>query len=204
MSRLKIEQPGPGYSHFPVERTTEWFEQLLSEVLVTTYSRGTPVREWKRKKGVRAEVLDARCYSYAALCGLVAMGLRLDAEAERIGASRPKDSVEPAAPIASLPDGAGAESAAEPMAGFWTNVILKVAPNCQKVSVLSIAKQSRKNFLEWRTVRFLFAYIYTVQMNARLNHRHTSALVLRLGVDGWDGWVMRLRESRSQSEAGGR
>ncbi|MGC8761512.1 MAG: terminase gpA endonuclease subunit [Bryobacteraceae bacterium] len=89
-SRLKIEQPGPGYSHFPLERTAEWFEQLLSETLVTTYSRGTPVREWKRKKGLRAEVLDARCYSYAALCGLVAMGLRLDVEAERIEALRPE------------------------------------------------------------------------------------------------------------------
>jgi phage terminase large subunit GpA-like protein len=91
-SRLKIEQPGPGYSHFPLERTQEWFEQLLSETLVTTYSRGTPVREWKRKKGLRAEVLDARCYAYAALCGLVAMGLRLDAEAERIAALRPEAS----------------------------------------------------------------------------------------------------------------
>ena len=169
---------------------------------MTTYSRGMPVREWKRKKGVRAEVLDARCYSYAALCGLVAMGLRLDAEAERIGALRPKDSLEPAATPSPSSGRSGPESAAEPVVGFWTNVVLKVAPNCQKVSVLSIAKQSRKTFLEWRTVRFLFAYIYTVQMNARLNHRHTSALVLRLGVDGWDGWVMRLRESRSQFEAG--
>ena len=91
LSRLKIERPGPGHSHFPMERTAEWFEQLLSEVLVTTYSRGTPVREWKRKKGLRAEVLDARCYSYAALCGLVAMGLRLDAEVEGIEALRPEE-----------------------------------------------------------------------------------------------------------------
>jgi len=88
-SRLKIEQPGPGYSHLPLERTQEWFEQLLSETLVTTFSRGMPVREWKRKKGRRAEALDARCYAYAALCGLVSMGLRLDAEADRIQALRP-------------------------------------------------------------------------------------------------------------------
>jgi phage terminase large subunit GpA-like protein len=93
LSRLKIEQPGPGYSHFPMERTAEWFEQLLSETLVTTYSRGTPVREWKRKKGLRAEVLDARCYAYAALCGLVSMGLRVDMEAERIEALRPEPQV---------------------------------------------------------------------------------------------------------------
>jgi len=87
--RLKIDQPGPGYAHFPAERTAEWFEQLLSETLVTSYSRGVPVREWRRKKGVRAEVLDARVYAYAALCGLISMGLRLDAEADRIEALRP-------------------------------------------------------------------------------------------------------------------
>jgi phage terminase large subunit GpA-like protein len=92
--RLKIEQPGPGYSHFPKERDQEWFEQLLSETLVTTYSRGTPVREWRRKKGARAEVLDARVYAYAALCGLVSMGFRLDAEAERIEALRPMSGAE--------------------------------------------------------------------------------------------------------------
>jgi phage terminase large subunit GpA-like protein len=87
-SRLKIEQPGPGHAHFPLERNEEWFEQLLSEVLVTSYARGVPVREWRRKKGVRGEVLDARIYAYAALCGLVSMGLRLDAEADRIAALR--------------------------------------------------------------------------------------------------------------------
>ena len=29
---------------------------------MTTYSRGTPVREWRRKKGVRGVVLDCRVY----------------------------------------------------------------------------------------------------------------------------------------------
>ncbi|QOY88206.1 phage terminase large subunit family protein [Paludibaculum fermentans] len=87
--RLKIEQPSTGYCHFPAERTREWFEQLLSETLVTSYSRGVPVREWRPKKGVRTEVLDARVYSYAALCGLVSMGLRVDMEAERVAALRP-------------------------------------------------------------------------------------------------------------------
>ena len=57
--------------------------------MITTYSRGVPVREWRRKKGVRSEVLDARVYAYAALCGLVSMGLRLDTEAERMAALRP-------------------------------------------------------------------------------------------------------------------
>lgn len=84
--RLKISEAGPGYCHFPVERTGDWFDQLLSEVLVTTYRRGKPNREWRRKPGARAEVLDCRCYSYAALQALVSMGMRLDAEADRIAA----------------------------------------------------------------------------------------------------------------------
>ncbi|MBS1853908.1 MAG: phage terminase large subunit family protein [Acidobacteria bacterium] len=87
--RLKIEQPSPGYSHFPAERPVGWFEQLLSETLVTTYSKGVPVREWRPKKGVRTEALDARVYAYAAICGLVSMGLRVDAEADRVAALRP-------------------------------------------------------------------------------------------------------------------
>ncbi|MCL4853169.1 MAG: phage terminase large subunit family protein, partial [Bryobacteraceae bacterium] len=69
-------------------RPVGWFEQLLSETLVTTYSKGVPVREWRPKKGVRTEALDARVYAYAALCGLVSMGLRVDAEAERVAAFR--------------------------------------------------------------------------------------------------------------------
>jgi phage terminase large subunit GpA-like protein len=70
-------------------------------MLVTTYSRGTPVCEWRnraasvservpaqrqarRKGGVRGEALDCRVYAFAALQALAAMGLSLDRECERI------------------------------------------------------------------------------------------------------------------------
>lgn len=53
---------------------------------MTTYSKGQPVREWRPKKGVRHEALDARVYAYAALRALVSMGLVLDAEADRTAA----------------------------------------------------------------------------------------------------------------------
>ena len=87
MGRLRNAQAGtPDYSHFPVEREQTYFEQLLGEVLVTTYSKGQPVREWRPKKGVRHEALDARVYAYAALRALVSMGLVLDAEADRVPA----------------------------------------------------------------------------------------------------------------------
>ena len=42
--------------------------------------------EWRPKKGVRHEALDARTYAYCALRALVSMGLVLDAEADRIAA----------------------------------------------------------------------------------------------------------------------
>ena len=99
LGRLRNNQPGtPGYSHFPLEREQPYFEQLLGEVLVTTYSKGQPVREWRPKKAVRHEALDARVYAYDALRALVSMGLRLDAEAERIAALRPTPSGERKSP----------------------------------------------------------------------------------------------------------
>lgn len=50
---------------------------------MTTYSRGVLVREWRRKKGVRGEVLDCRVYAFAALQALIAMGLSLERQCER-------------------------------------------------------------------------------------------------------------------------
>jgi phage terminase large subunit GpA-like protein len=89
MGRLRNSQTGtPGYSHFPADRQQPYFEQLLGEALVTTYSKGQPIREWRPKKGVRHEALDARVYAYAALRALVSMGLVLDAEIDRMAVCR--------------------------------------------------------------------------------------------------------------------
>ncbi len=87
LGRLKNPTPGtPGFSHFPADREQGYFDQLLGEVLVTTYKRGQPKREWRPKPGVRQEALDARVYAYAALRALISMGLSLDNEADRIAA----------------------------------------------------------------------------------------------------------------------
>jgi len=99
--RLKIAEASPGFCHFRTERTPAYFEQPLSETLVTTYSRGTPVREWRntaasvservpaqrqarRKGGVRGEALDCRVYVFAALQALIAMRLSLRRGCERV------------------------------------------------------------------------------------------------------------------------
>ena len=54
-------------------------------MLVTTYSKGQPVREWRPKKGTRHEALDARVYAYAALRALVSMGLVRAVDAGALG-----------------------------------------------------------------------------------------------------------------------
>jgi phage terminase large subunit GpA-like protein len=65
-SRIKFNQPGPGYIHFGLELTPEFFEQLTSERQVTRYVKGFPIKDWKKKDNQRNEALDCAVYSYAA------------------------------------------------------------------------------------------------------------------------------------------
>lgn len=85
-ARLKRSEPGPGYCHFPSGRDAEWFRQLTAESLATRYVKGRPVREWRKAPGDRNEALDCRVYAAAALQGLIALGARLNAEAESLEA----------------------------------------------------------------------------------------------------------------------
>jgi phage terminase large subunit GpA-like protein len=66
--RLKIEDPGPGYCHFPMYEH-EYFEQLASEKIVFTYHKGFPARKFISTRA-RNEALDCRVYAYAAFVGL--------------------------------------------------------------------------------------------------------------------------------------
>jgi phage terminase large subunit GpA-like protein len=79
--------PTPGYCHFP-ERAPydeEHFRQLTAEKVVIRKSRrGHLVREWVRRPGRRAEVLDTRVYATAALEGLLAAGVRLEQLAKNL------------------------------------------------------------------------------------------------------------------------
>jgi len=65
-ARLAIEEPGPGYCHFPRERDEEYFAQLTAEKLVIKFSRGFPRKEWVKSRQ-RNEALDCRVYALAAL-----------------------------------------------------------------------------------------------------------------------------------------
>lgn len=76
-ARLRIDEPGPGYCHFPMERTSDYFEQLTCEVRRTKYVKGRPVKYWWKKDGHRNEGLDLRVYALAGLHGLYSQGKSL-------------------------------------------------------------------------------------------------------------------------------
>jgi phage terminase large subunit GpA-like protein len=67
-ARLKHNEAGEGYLHFPTETTDEFFNQLTAEKQVLKHTRGGfPVREWVKKPNARNEALDTLVYAYAGL-----------------------------------------------------------------------------------------------------------------------------------------
>lgn len=66
--RLKVEEPGPGYCHFPrrQEYDSEYFQQLTAEKAVTKYRHGRPHVVWEKLRP-RNEALDCRVYALAAV-----------------------------------------------------------------------------------------------------------------------------------------
>jgi phage terminase large subunit GpA-like protein len=79
-SRMRIAEPGPGYMHFPLSRSDEYFRQLTAEKLVTRYHKGFARREWVKIRP-RNEALDVRVYAMAAL-GI--LNLNINAMADRV------------------------------------------------------------------------------------------------------------------------
>jgi phage terminase large subunit GpA-like protein len=78
--------PGPGYMHFNVDRDVGYFAQLTAEVIVVRELGGQKYRVWELPGGRANEASDCRVYAYAALHGLMHRGLKLNREAERVGA----------------------------------------------------------------------------------------------------------------------
>ena len=68
MSRLKLENPGPGFIHLPLAEwcDQEFVDQLTSERLVTHFTKGVPVQTWQKTR-VRNEALDLVVYNMAAI-----------------------------------------------------------------------------------------------------------------------------------------
>jgi phage terminase large subunit GpA-like protein len=80
--RLRKEEAGPGYCHFPLAYEREWFEQLTAEKIVTKFRFGHPYRVWEKVRA-RNEALDCRVLAYAALLTLAANTSKM---LEKIGA----------------------------------------------------------------------------------------------------------------------
>ena len=74
MDRLKLEEPGPGFCHFPREDgrgyDEKYFKGLTSEKKVMRYKMGRPYFAWELKdrgEHRRNEALDCRNYATAAI-----------------------------------------------------------------------------------------------------------------------------------------
>jgi phage terminase large subunit GpA-like protein len=112
-SRLKIQQPGPGYIHFPNEPAfdDEYFAQLTAEKLVTKMRGTRPIAQWVQTRP-RNEALDCFLLALAALrlaeIDLSTRGLRRPGTA----APRPETKIPPPArraPAPPSPTGFGSE-----------------------------------------------------------------------------------------------
>jgi phage terminase large subunit GpA-like protein len=76
---------------FSDQLEARFYEEIASERLVVKYLRGTPVRQWERIPGRRAECLDAACYAWA-VRSLVTVDLARREQAmasERLPTTRP-------------------------------------------------------------------------------------------------------------------
>ena len=72
ISRLKIDKPGPGYCHFPINSdkgyNQVYMQGLTSEEKTVKRNKSGKLRiSWVKKSGVRNEPLDIRNYAYAAV-----------------------------------------------------------------------------------------------------------------------------------------
>jgi len=130
-NRLGLNEPGPGYMHFPADRDLGWYVQLVAERLITKVVGGRRFTVWDLPKGRANEALDCRVYAYAALMGLAHRGMKLNAVTEVIStapeaprAAKPKatDEIERPKPAAKPPRaGKSMNFAARKARGSWVN-----------------------------------------------------------------------------------
>lgn len=83
-SRLALQEVGPGYMHFPADRDINYYAQLTAERLIVKKASGKTFRVWDLPKGKANEALDCRVYAYAALCGLMHFGMKLNRKVDEV------------------------------------------------------------------------------------------------------------------------
>lgn len=89
-ARLGRQETGPGYCHFPMERTEEYFEQLTVEKQITKWDKGHAKRVWMKPAGARNEALDCRVYAMAALAILNPNVAEIAAALSEVKTAEPK------------------------------------------------------------------------------------------------------------------
>ena len=104
-ARLHVQEPGPGYCHFPADRDVNYFAQLVAERSIVKETAGHRYRVWELPPGRANEALDVRVYAYAALCGLLHMGFKLNRRADEVMAAT-APVVRPEPPPSAAPPGA--------------------------------------------------------------------------------------------------
>jgi phage terminase large subunit GpA-like protein len=82
----ELGAPSPGYMHYPADRDINYFAQLLAERSVLKTISGKSFRVWEALPGRANEALDMRVYAYAALCGLLNAGLKLNQRVDTVSA----------------------------------------------------------------------------------------------------------------------
>jgi phage terminase large subunit GpA-like protein len=95
-SSLKIQDVGPGYTHFPAQLPTftsekryltgDFYKQLTAEKRLTRHTAGLPRLEWVLPSGKRNEALDCGVYALAAL-QILNPNLELMASEQRVFSS---------------------------------------------------------------------------------------------------------------------
>ncbi|TCK36714.1 phage terminase large subunit GpA-like protein [Paraburkholderia sp. BL8N3] len=131
-ANLHVESPGSNYMHFPVERDTNYYAQLTAERIEIKKLGGQTYRAWICPRGRHNEALDCRVYAYAALCGLLHFGLKLNKRAadlaqpfERDAAAQPH--VVPPLPSAQLLPGSLAAPAKQAPATGRKSIVSRLA-----------------------------------------------------------------------------
>ena len=70
MNRLRVNDIGPAYVHYPLARdcgfTEEYFKQLTAEVFERKFEKGRMTERWKKLRE-RNEALDCAVYATAAI-----------------------------------------------------------------------------------------------------------------------------------------
>jgi phage terminase large subunit GpA-like protein len=95
-SRLALVELGPGFCHFESQRDLAWYQQMLSERLILKIVSGKRFTVWDCPKGKANEALDCRVYAYAALQGMIHLGLRLNERVDELLGMYIAPAIEPA------------------------------------------------------------------------------------------------------------